>query len=284
MRTQAKLGLYGAGLVAVLGIAFGVGSLVGEPTETAPAHTDAHGGGHDAAVANGTVDTRNGYTLGEISAPADAGVAGQLSFRILDASNDEVTAFDTLHEKQLHLIIVKSDTSQYRHLHPTLTQDGTWTVDWTWPTGGSYRVFADFAPTGGGGQVTLGRTLEISGPDAATPLPGASTTAVVDDYTVTLDGQLSTDGGPLTFTVTRAGEPVRDLEPYLGANGHLVALRATDLAYLHVHPEEQTDAGPDIAFHAQAISADNYRLFLEFKHAGVVRTAAFTTHAHGEHS
>ena len=27
------------------------------------------------------------------------------------------------------------------------------------------------------------------------------------------------------------------MEPYLGAKGHLVALREGDLAYLHIHPE-----------------------------------------------
>ena len=41
----------------------------------------------------------------------------------------------------------------------------------------------------------------------------------------------------LTLTVTKDGQPVTDLQPYLGAYGHLVALRAGDLAYLHVHPE-----------------------------------------------
>ena len=39
----------------------------------------------------------------------------------------------------------------------------------------------------------------------------------------------------LSFTVTRGGKPIRT-QPYLGAGGHLVALREGDLAYLHVHP------------------------------------------------
>ena len=45
-----------------------------------------------------------------------------------------------------------------------------------------------------------------------------------------------------------------DLQPYLAAYGHLVALRQGDLAYLHVHPDGEpgdgrTKAGPDIVFH-----------------------------------
>jgi hypothetical protein len=77
---------------------------------------------------------------------------------------------------------------------------------------------------------------------------------------------------------------VTDLQSYLAAYGHLVALRQGDLAYLHVHPDGEpgdgrTEAGPDIVFHPPAPSAGSYRLFLDFKHGGVVRTAAFTVTA-----
>jgi hypothetical protein len=77
------------------------------------------------------------------------------------------------------------------------------------------------------------------------------------------------------------GQPVTDLQPYLAACGHLVALREGDLAYLHVHPEEapgdgRTPAGPEIVFTAQVPSAGTYRLFLDFRHGGRVHTAAFT--------
>jgi len=88
---------------------------------------------------------------------------------------------------------------------------------------------------------------------------------------------------------TSRGTPtssVRDLQPYLGAYGHLVALRSGDLAYLHVHPggepgDGKTRPGPDISFTATAPSEGAYRLFLDFKHEGKVRTAAFTVRAQG---
>lgn len=81
--------------------------------------------------------------------------------------------------------------------------------------------------------------------------------------------------------MTKAGAPVTDLQPYLAAYGHLVALRDGDLAYLHVHPDGapgdgRTKAGPGITFYAQVPSAGAYRLFLDFQHAGTVRTAEFT--------
>ena len=77
------------------------------------------------------------------------------------------------------------------------------------------------------------------------------------------------------------GEPVTDLQPYLAAYGHLVILRAGDLAYVHVHPNGEpgdgvTAPGPDVTFHTAVPGLGTYRLFLDFKHGDLVRTAAFT--------
>jgi hypothetical protein len=116
-------------------------------------------------------------------------------------------------------------------------------------------------------------------------LPAPSPTAQVDGYTVTLDGALVPgQESRLTLSVSRDGRPVTDLQPYLAAYGHLVALRAGDLAYLHVHPDGEpgdgkTPPGPGITFYATAPSAGDYRLFLDFRHGDVVRTAEFTARA-----
>jgi hypothetical protein len=161
-----------------------------------------------------------------------------------------------------------------------------------------YRAFADFVPAGGP-DLTLGVDLHVAGDYAPRPLPEPVRTAEVDGYRVDLAGDLiAGTSSPLTLTISRDGEPVTDLEPYLGAYGHLVALRAGDLAYLHVHPDASTAswpsspapaggphadasggsaaAGPAIAFAAQVPTVGTYRLYLDFQHGGVVRTAEFT--------
>jgi hypothetical protein len=100
-------------------------------------------------------------------------------------------------------------------------------------------------------------------------------------YTVTLEGD--TAPGASTVLTTRVeldGEPVTDLEPYLGAFGHLVAIRAGDLGYLHVHPEEG-EPGPGVDFATAFPTPGTYRLFLDFQHRGTVRTAAFTVESGG---
>jgi hypothetical protein len=50
-----------------------------------------------------------------------------------------------------------------------------------------------------------------------------------------------------------------------------VALRGGDLAYLHVHADEE-----ELLFEPAFPTPGAYRLFLQFSHAGEVHTAAFT--------
>jgi hypothetical protein len=103
----------------------------------------------------------------------------------------------------------------------------------------------------------------------------------VDGYTVELIGGLvAGEHSMLKLRVTHDGRPVTDLQPYLGAYGHLVALRGGDLAYLHVHPEGEpgdgtTKPGPEVEFGVEVPSNGTYHLYLDFKHDGVVRTAGF---------
>ncbi|TJZ76958.1 hypothetical protein FCG67_13930 [Rhodococcus oryzae] len=293
MNTPIKLAAYAGGLAVIFAAALGLGAATGSPIDMSNTHdTTTHGGHADAGTAVATAPaglqvSEQGYTLSDITAPAEAGSPGALNFRIHGPSGAAVTEYDELHEKQLHLIVVRSDTSEFRHVHPARAADGTWSIDWSWPRGGTYRVFADFQPTGGP-QLTLGRNVDVAGDFAPATLPRETRVAEVDGYQVTLSGDLSTAGGELTLTVARDGKPVTDLQPYLGAFGHLVALRTGDLAYLHVHPQGEpgdgvTAPGPDVSFHAQAPSDGTYRLFLDFQHENVVRTAEFTVSTHEGH-
>ncbi|WP_409469660.1 hypothetical protein [Streptomyces sp. HC307] len=189
-------------------------------------------------------------------------------------------------EEELHLILASRDLTVYRHLHPTRTADGTWRMPVNLPTAGDYRLFADFAPAAEDGEsLTLGTDLAVAGHYEPQELPQQVSTSRADGYTVTLHGDLDTGSArDLTFEVRKDGKPVTDLQPYLGAYGHLVALRAGGLAYLHVHPNSEaggarTKPGPTVSFTATAPSAHTYRLFLDFKHDGKVRTANFTVQA-----
>jgi hypothetical protein len=166
-----------------------------------------------------------------------------------------------------------------------LAADGTWSIPLAVAAPGQYRVFADFQPAARTDGLTLGADVPAAGDYQPRPLPPAERTTVVDGYTVTLAGDLLPGGSSrLTLSVSKDGTPVTDLQPYLGAYGHLVALRDGDLAYLHVHPDGapddgRTTAGPQVTFFAEVPSEGAYRLYLDFQHAGKVRTAEFTATA-----
>lgn len=292
MNTTAKLSAYGAALALIVTGAFTVGTAVGPlaaPSAAAPsgAGTAGRGGSHSGTVAGtaddqpgGPASSRGGYTLMPTDPTLLPGIPTSFSFRITGPDGLAVTAFDVEHDERMHLVVVRRDTTGFAHVHPEMAPDGTWSVPLTLPAAGSYRAFADFTPTGGE-SVTLGTDLSAPGtyePVVHTP----SRTAQVDGYTVELSGDLVPgQASPVTVSVSKDGRPVTDLQPYLAAYGHLVALREGDLAYLHVHPEGSpgdgvTPAGPEIDFVAEVPSAGRHRLFLDFRHGGVVRTAAFT--------
>ena len=291
MNTAAKLSAYGVALALVAGGAWAAGTAVGPFAGAAglPGGEDAgHGDAHSGTVAEaarteepgGLASSRGGYTLTPTTTTLTPGTSQPFSFRILGPDGAPVTGYDVEHEKRMHLIVVRRDTAGFQHVHPELGADGVWTVPLALPEAGSYRVFADFKPAGGT-ATTLGVDVAAAG-DFRPVDHRPSRVANVDGYQVRLDGDLAPGrSSKVTLTVTKDGRDVTDLQPYLGAYGHLVALRGGDLAYLHVHPDGEpgdgrTAPGPGITFYAEVPSAGTYRLFLDFRHGDTVRTAEFT--------
>jgi hypothetical protein len=300
MRTPVRLGLYAAGLAALFAGTYLVsGAVVPAATveawqdEAAPEHdmdteTDMDGhGGHEAEPVRGLAIEQDGYRLGEIAAPATVGAEGTLAFAITAPDGTPLTRYTESHEKELHLVVVRTDGAEFRHVHPEFDGE-TWSLPWSWDRPGTYRVFADFVPGDAdeAPDVTLSRTVDVAGdydPRAQNPV---TRSASVDGFDVTLTGDLSATTSELTVEVTRDGAPVTALEPYLGAWGHLVALREGDLGYLHVHPEgghpePGTTAGPSITFATAAPTEGRYLLYLDFQVDGRVHTAPFVLDTDG---
>ncbi|WP_280459876.1 hypothetical protein [Nocardia carnea] len=287
MNTPSKFAGFALGLAAIFGIAVVLGAAIG-PTPDAPAGHDTHpagpattGGSSPDQLPGGLLVSDRGYTLQLDTPQVRPSAEVAVGFRILDAAGLPVTQYERSHDKDLHLIVVRRDMAAFQHVHPRLDATGTWRVPLDLSRAGDYRLFADFTPEGGQ-NLTLGADLRVPGNYDAQVLPAPAATAVVDGYTVTLDGTVMPgQASTVTLSVSRNGRPVTDLQPYLGAYGHLVALRAADLAYLHVHPEGEpgdgrTPAGPVITFSLTAPTSGDYRLFLDFQHKGTVRTAEFT--------
>jgi hypothetical protein len=294
MKTAVTIGGYALGLLAVFGAAFGAGavlatgSLAEKPGAVGEDHAAAMaaGGESTGSVPGGLMVSQDGYTLVLADRTLPTGARVPLRFTVSGPDGLPVTAYQTEHDEELHLIAVRRDLTDFQHVHPVRDFGGTWSVPLDLPSAGEYRIFADFTPVGHDGGLVLGADLSVPGVYAPESLPlSAATATPPDGYVVALQGALVPgESSELTLTVTKDGLPVTDLDPYLAAYGHLVALRAGDLAFLHVHPvgepgDGTTAAGPAITFYADVPTAGDYRLYLDFQHQGVVRTAAFTVHA-----
>jgi hypothetical protein len=228
-------------------------------------------------MTQGFVSANELYSLRAKQTTFEPGRPLPFRFQVLGPNGRPVTAYRLLHERELHLIVVRRDLATFSHLHPDREPDGTWHVELTLPSPGPFRAFADVAPNGSP-DLTLSIELMAPGQWVSQELPPPSRTEQVDDYEVELSGHLAAGAhSELSFRVSRGG-PLVQLEPYLGALGHLVALRPSDLAYLHVHPLEG-GSSDTVRFGVAVPSPGPYRLFLQFLHGGHVHTAAFTVEA-----
>jgi hypothetical protein len=219
----------------------------------------------------GLAVSENGMTLELARRTAPRGRPFEAAFRIVDRRGQTVRDFDVEHTKRMHFIVVRRDMTGFQHLHPTEAADGTWSVPVTLPGAGSYRVFADFSVDDT--PYTLADDLAVDGSVRSQALPAPVRSVDVDGLRVALTEGAAKAAAEsrLAFTVTHSGKPVA-IQNYLGARGHLVALRRGDLAFLHVHPDENS-----LKFMATFPTAGSYRLFLQFTtDDGRLHTAAFT--------
>ena len=289
MRTPARVATF----AAALGVTFGAAALVGasvdplrdsdeshgHEAEPSAGHGDGHGQAPEADAAAeqpvGLAVAQDGYRLEAEATALPLGRDAELAFRIAGPDGAPVTDFEVEHERRMHLIVVRRDLTGFQHLHPRMDAGGRWGIRLRLPEAGVYRAYADFSA--GGRSMTLATDLVVRGPFAPRALPAPAPTDTTAGYTVTLAADELEAGADaeLAYDVRLGGRPVDDLEPYLGADGHLVALREGDLAFLHVHPEESATPGR-IRFGASLPSPGRYRLFFQFKHDGVVRTVAHT--------
>ena len=278
---------------------------VAAPTSTAPDSTAAHAGGHTYAcpmhpevtstkpgqkcpkcgmelIHNDQVPNGKSYRMTFESRPMQL-VAGQpatLTYTPQELGHEQAPVpLAVVHEKKIHLIIVRKDLSVFEHEHPEFTAQGNYQAAFTFPKGGDYVLFQDYTPDGSGHQ--LGRqAVSVQGPKY-TPVKFSKDQMQwqQDGYQATLAFDKELKVGQLLgmkITLRKDGQPVTDLDKYLGALGHVVVISEDTERYLHVHPNDQADKGPVIGFNTNFEKSGLYRVFLQFNHGGRIHTGNFT--------
>ncbi|MFD1736731.1 F510_1955 family glycosylhydrolase [Bacillus salitolerans] len=201
-----------------------------------------------------------------------------LEIEIMDSKGKRVKEFDIEHEKLMHLIVHSEDLSVFQHLHPDLTEDGKFTVELNFPKGGKYKLIADVVPQNSN-TTTLTKWINVEGENKnesvtvddqlTKSLENKIVSLSFDDLTVNKDVTL-------TFNVkNQSGSDITNLEKYLGANGHVVIVSKNGQEYLHSHPMNAEDSGPNAIFMTRFPTNGIYKIWLQFKHEGELITVPY---------
>jgi hypothetical protein len=271
------------------------------PLSVAPNRSVANGVavGDDEEMKATPFDMRD-YHLDFETVPAlpKAGEKLTLKFNISHPGTGEpIKKFELVHDKPYHLFVISQDMNYFQHIHPEESEDGTWSIDVTLPKPGYYQVLSDFMPSGGSSQflarplITAGYTGSDLVAESAHLKPDTSPTQTVDDLTATVDFSPSPfvagSYGHITYKLTNAktGEPVRDLQTYLGAFGHMLIMSEDMVDYVHSHPVdspspdmnlEELRGGPDVMFEGLMPKPGRYRAWTQFRYHDRILTFATT--------
>jgi YtkA-like len=220
------------------------------------------------------------FALDVISTPRHpvAGEPVELEIRVrLTGSFEqrEVVDFDVQHERLMHVFVVSEDLTEFSHEHPEPAGPGVFRLTRRFSRPGRYRVFVDVAPRDAGAQV-LAASLVVGGQAPA----GAPAAAPPADTRVALD--LPPGGVPVGRTVIvtailtdAKGRPVRDLEPWLGAVGHLMLVHEDATTFAHAHPDDrERGVGKDgrIPFLVRLPKPGPYKGWLQIERRGKIET------------
>ena len=219
-----------------------------------------------------------------VTAAAGGRGASKLRLTFRDPATDRpVSSFATIHERLLHLFIIDRRLEYFRHVHPEQVSDGVFELRENIPPG-HFMVIADFLPLSGRPQM-LQRAIITPGsrgtsfPAPPNLTPDASSEKIDHGVRVRLEATTLKAGkeGTLRFTLTDASNntPVSDLEPFLGAPGHVLLVSADLTDSNHVHPEEPATRGPVITFQPLMPAPGLYKLWLQFQRGGVVSTVPY---------
>lgn len=193
-------------------------------------------------------------------------------------SSTNVRRFATVHEHPMHLFVVGENLEFFAHEHPAAQPDGVFMVDLTLPRPGPYMAIVEYQTEGGPPRMahqafTTGAAFLRAARPVADPIA-----KIVDGMRVSLDAGAvkSGESRPIHLAVADAatGAPVSDLEPYLGAGAHLVAVSADMTEAVHEHPAA-AGRGPDITFRPLFPRPGLFKIWIQFQRGGRVSTAAF---------
>lgn len=194
-------------------------------------------------------------------------------------NNQPITLNDlkVIHTEKIHLLIIDDALEDYSHIHPVATKEpGVYEFEWAPKHTGKYLIWADLFLLESNAQEYVVADLT----------PGKSTPSKIDQ-TISLYKTIDDLNFDLSFNpkVLRAceptsgtidihdnkGNPVKNLEPIMGAFAHIVGFGDDLKTVIHIHPmgKEPTNdsdrGGPELKFHIVPKTTGFIKIFVQLR-------------------
>jgi hypothetical protein len=187
-----------------------------------------------------------------------------------------------LHEKQAHLFLVNQDLSDFQHIHPTVITPGLLQFSAQFKQPGTYKLFIQFA-TPAEGEQTLNKPFTV----------GTSTSHVPKAKPLQADNYLLKQSGGYLFKLSGLptqrqpmgmirvdvmkpdGQPVKDIQPFLGAAAHGVIISQNLQSFIHTHPMDKPINGlyqSPVNFHTHIAQPGYYKFWTQTCINGTLHT------------
>ncbi len=217
-----------------------------------------------------------------------AGQLSELRLMLKDSDGTVIKDFETIHDERVHLVIVRNGLDTFAHLHPQIRSDGNLVVQYAFPVGGTYRLYADFQPKGKlhntastivdvPGESPLAPELQVNAPGR---LRGEDW---ISD--ITLDTRANGRESIIQFTLMDAqGQRIQNLMPYMSARGHLQIVSDDGNDYVHSHPldHEPTTSSHIVSFQATFQKRGIYKGWGQFRVGEAIRVVPFVIYTRSQ--
>jgi hypothetical protein len=220
--------------------------------------------------------------------------AGELLSLTLDLSDGgtglPVDDLVSHHEALMHLIVLDESGAFMAHLHPSRLAPGRYLTEFSPDRPGRYTAYVEIERQDSGTQI-IARDFTIGGEPVPQPAPapglgrrevGAMQVAITSSLEPLTAGKQTT----LTFDFSEGGQPVNDIQAWLGMAGHVLARSADGATFAHVHAAEPmapsgptamgTRYGPTVRFVYTFPRAGVYQVWAQFKRGGKILTVPLT--------
>ena len=196
------------------------------------------------------------------------------------------------HTKKLHLLIIDESLTDYQHIHPVPgAKPGEWVFDFAPKFARTYRVWTDTKRNGADQEYVFG---DLPAGSQKAPAPDAKPVALAElnglKLSLSFDGPVKAGEGvtgSVAVVDAKSGKPFAQLQPIMGAFGHVVAFSRDWGSIEHVHPlgdeptKDSDRSGPVIGFHMEPANSGVLKIFVQILAGGKETIVPFTVNVEG---